>query len=176
MSLSSYFFSSSVKKSAGLFPPRSKPYFGSLFALRCIVLGVCLSQPLQAALVNVSMDPVANPLQTPSGEIVPDGTSLFVVSFRSTENAFYTALRSASTASALVNVFSNELTFFNTNPVLKGNYDFDISRGWSSEGGAQVEVTTTNTANTPLYLLFSSSTNPFISTAFFLLLRNRSTS
>jgi hypothetical protein len=147
-------------------------FFGcSLFFLPLLLT------PLRAAVVNVSINPETSPLQTPSGNIVPDGTALFVVSYKTTQDAFFTALRGASSAADLVAVFSNQLQFFNSTPFLKGDYGTyenpDI--GWSSEGGAIAEITPTTTSNLPIFMLLSSSSNPLDSTANFLLLKSRGT-
>jgi len=136
-----------------------------------------LLTPLRAAVVNVSIDPAVNPIQTPSAAIIPDGTALFVVSYNTTQDAFFTALRGASSASDLVTVFSNQLKFFNAVPFLKGDYatydNPDI--GWSSEGGATAQIDATTTSNLPIFALFSSSINPFDSGANFLLVKSRGT-
>ena len=148
------------------------PFFGcSLFSL------LLLLTPLRAAVVNVSINPETSPLQTPSGTIVPDGTALFVVSYKTTQDAFFTALRGATTAADLVAVFSNQLQFFNSTPFLKGDYGTyeNPNIGWSSEGGASAEITPTTASNLPVFTLFSSSTNPFDPTASFILLKSRGT-
>lgn len=147
-------------------------FFGcSLFSL------LLLLTPLRAAVVNVSINPETSPLQTPSGNIVPDGTALFVVSYKTTQDAFFTALRGAISAADLVNVFSNQLQFFNSTPFSKGDYGTyeNPEIGWSSEGGAIAEITPTTTSNLPIFMLLSSSTNPLDSTANFLLLKSRGT-
>ena len=136
-----------------------------------------LHSTLQAEVVNVLIDPTVNPIQTSSGGIVPDGTALFVVSYKTTQVDFFTALRGATTASDLVNVFSNQLKFFNTNPFVKpdyGTYD-DPAIGWTSEGGAAAEITPTTTSNLPIFVLFSSTINPFDSLGNFLLVKSRGT-
>jgi hypothetical protein len=127
--------------------------------------------------VNVLIDPTVNPVQTTSGGIVPDGTALFVVSYKTTQVDFFTALSGATTASDLVNVFSNQLKFFNTNPFVKpdyGTYD-DPSIGWTSEGGAAAEISPTTTSNLPIFVLFSSTIDPFDSAGNFLLVKSRGT-
>jgi len=132
----------------------SRDGLGSLLLLGCFLLFLT---PLRAAVVNVIIDPASNPIQTPSGEIVPDGTALFVVSYKTTQDAFFTALRGASFASDLVTVFSNQLKFFNSTPFFKGDYGTyenpDI--GWSLEGGAIAEITPTTSSNLPIFTLFS---------------------
>ena len=147
-------------------------FFGcSFFSL------LLLLTPLQAAVVNVIINPETNPIQTPSGNIVPEGTALFIVSYKTTQDAFFTALQGASTAADLVSVFSNQLQFFNSTPFLKGDYGTyeNPEFGWSSEGGAIAEITPTTTSNLPVFTLFSSSTNPFDPTANFILLKSRGT-
>jgi len=147
-------------------------FFGCSFFFLLLLL-----TPLQAAVVNVIINPETNPIQTPSGNIVPDGTALFVVSYKTTQDAFFTALRGASTAADLVAVFSNQLQFFNSTPFLKGDYGTyeNPEIGWSSEGGAIAETTPTTTSDLPVFTLFSSSTNPFDPTANFILLKSRGT-
>ena len=126
----------------------------------------------QGASVNIGIFPDSNPILTSSTEsvVIPDGTALFVVSYKTTQDNLFSALRSASTASQLANVFSNQLTFFSPAPVLKGTFNEETLRGWGSEGGAAVEVNTTNAVNVPIFLLLSSSSNPFSTTADFLLI------
>ena len=146
-------------------------FFGcSLFFL------LLLLTPLRAAVVNVGIEPAFNPLQTPSAATIPDGTALFVVSYKTTQEAFFTALRGASSSADLVAVFSNQLQFFNSTPFLKGDYgtyEENTEIGWNSEGGAIAEITPTTTSNLPIFTLFSSSTDPFNSNANFLLLKSR---
>jgi hypothetical protein len=145
-------------------------FFGCSFLL-------LLLTPLRAAVVNVSIDPAVNPIQTPSAAIIPDGTALFVVSYKTTQDAFFSALRGASSAADLVTVFSNQLKFFNSTPFLKGDYGTyeNPEIGWSSEGGAVAEITPTTTSNLPIFTLFSSSTDPSDVAANFLLLKSRGT-
>ena len=156
---------------------QSRAGLDSLFFGCSLFFLLLLLTPLRAAVVNVSINPQTSPLQTPSGNIVPDGTALFVVSYKTTQDAFFTALRGAISAADLVNVFSNQLQFFNSTPFLKGDYGTyenpDI--GWSSEGGAIAEITPTTTSNLPIFMLLSSSSNPLDSTANFLLLKSRGT-
>ena len=146
----------------------------SLFLFGCFLL---LLTPLRAAVVNVSIDPAVNPVQTPSTAIIPDGTALFVVSYKTTQDAFFTALRGAASSADLATVFSSQLKFFNSTPFLKGDYGTyenpDI--GWSSEGGAIAEISPTTTSNLPIFTLFSSSANPFDSNANFILVKSRGT-
>ncbi|NBT48474.1 MAG: hypothetical protein EBT07_11795, partial [Actinobacteria bacterium] len=146
-------------------------------AVSCMVCCSFLQSVATAATVNVSIDPAVNPIQVAgtTGNSIPDGTALFVVSYKTTQDAFFTALRGASSASDLVTVFSNQLKFFNAVPFLKGAYDVDSAIGWSSEGGAITQVDTTTTSNLPIFALFSSSTNPFDSGADFLLVKSRGT-
>ena len=127
--------------------------------------------------MNVLIDPTVNPVQTPSGSIVPDGTALFVVSYKNNQVDFFTALRGASSSADLVAVFSNQLQFFNSTPFLKGDYGTydDPAIGWTSEGGAAAEILPTTTSNLPIFVLFSSTINPFDSLGNFLLVKSRGT-
>jgi hypothetical protein len=156
---------------------QSRTRLDSLFSGCSLFSLLLLLTPLRAAVVNVSINPETSPLQTHSGSIVPDGTALFVVSYKTTQDAFFTALRGANTAADLVAVFSNQLQFFNSTPFLKGDYGTyeNPNIGWSSEGGATAEITPTTTSNLPVFTLFSSSTNPFDPTASFILLKSRGT-
>ena len=150
-------------------------------AVSCMVCCSFLQSVATAATVNVNIDPAENPIQVAgtTGNSIPDGTALFVVSYKTTQDAFFTALRGASSASDLVTVFSNQLKFFNAVPFLKGDYQVDeetgSASGWRSEGGAITQVDTTTTSNLPIFALFSSSTNPFDSGADFLLVKSRGT-
>ena len=142
-----------------------------------VVTSLCfLFSTAPAATVNVGLVP-EYPIQATSSVAVTDGTALFIVSYKTTQEAFFTALRGANSADALVSVFRNELQFFNSTPFLKGDYGTyenpDI--GWSSGGGAIAEITPTTTSLLPIFALFSSSTN-LVSTASFLLVRSRATS
>ena len=119
-------------------PPPSFPdsghfkiYMSLLFSTRKWLAGAVLGTSIifpalgHAATVNVGIDPELNPIlsgSTPS-VVIPDGTALFVVSYKSTQNNLFSALGSASTATDLVNVFSNQLAFFNPVPVQKGTVD-----------------------------------------------------
>jgi hypothetical protein len=125
-----------------------------------------------AATINVAIDPTINPIQGITGDSAPDGTALFVVSYKTTQDAFFTALRGASSAADLVAVFSNQLNFFNSTPIQKGTYDEALMVGWQSDAGAAISTTTTTTQNLPIFGLFSSSTNPFDPTANFLLVKS----
>jgi len=156
---------------------RSRTGLDSLFFGCSTFFLLSLLTPLRAAVVNVTINPETNPIQTSSGNIVPDGTALFVVSYKTTQDDFFTALRGASSAAELVAVFSNQLQFFNSTPLFKGDYGTyeNPAIGWSSEGGASAEITKTLTSNLPIFALFSSSTIPFDSTASFLLVKSVST-
>ena len=136
-----------------------------------------LQSTLPAEVVNIQIDPTLNPIQTPSGGIVPDGTALFVVSYKTTQDAFFTALRGATTASDLVTVFSSQLKFFNPDPFVKPDYGTygNPEIGWTSEGGAAAEISPTTTSNLPIFVLFSSNINPFDPTGNFLLVKGRGT-
>ena len=144
-----------------------------------IVFGffLVLLTPLRAAVVNVIINPETNPVQTTSGNIVPDGTALFVVSYKTTQDAFFTALRGAASSADLATVFSTQLKFFNSTPFLKGDYGTyeNPEIGWSSEGGAIAEISPTTTSNLPIFTLFSSSANLFDANANFLLVKSRGT-
>jgi len=153
-----------------------------------ILSSLCfLHSTSQAATVNVGVLPETNPLQTPSGQTVPDGTSLFVVSYKATttEAAFFAALSTANSAADLVSVFSTQLQFFNSSTIQKGTYDEELIIGWASEGQAVVPTITDLDSNPltitrpsdnlPNFALFSSSTNPFDSNANFLLVKTRGT-
>ena len=156
---------------------QSRAGLDSLFFSCTLIFLLLPLTPLQAAVVNVSIDPSVNPIQNPSSAIIPDGTALFVVSYKTTQDAFFSALRGASSAADLVTVFSTQLKFFNSTPFLKGDYGTyenpDI--GWGSEGGAIAEITPTTTSNLPIFTLFSSSTDPSDVAANFLLLKSRGT-
>jgi len=156
---------------------QSRAGLDSLFFSCTLIFLLLLLTPLQAAVVNVSIDPAVNPIQTPSSAIIPDGTALFVVSYKTTQDAFFSALRGASSAADLVTVFSTQLKFFNSTPFLKGDYGTyeNPEIGWSSEGGAVAEITPTTTSNLPIFTLFSSSTDPSDVAANFLLLKSRGT-
>jgi len=156
---------------------QSRAGLDSLFFSCTLIFLLLLLTPLQAAVVNVSIDPAVNPIQTPSSAIIPDGTALFVVSYKTTQDAFFSALRGASSAADLVTVFSTQLKFFNSTPFLKGDYGTyeNPEIGWSSEGGAIAEISPTTTSNLPIFTLFSSSANPFDSNAIFLLVKSRGT-
>ena len=132
-----------------------------------------LNSTLLAEVVNVLIDPTVNPIQTPSGSIIPDGTALFVVSYKTTQDAFFTALRGASSAEDLVSVFSAQLQFFNPAPFVKPDYGTyeDPAIGWTPEGGAAAAISPTTTSNLPIFVLFSSTTNPFDSAGNFLLVK-----
>ena len=140
-----------------------------------------LSSTASAAVVNVQLLG-ENPIQNISGDEVPVGTALFVVSYNTTQNAFFTALRDANSAASLVSVFQNQLQFFNLNntPTVKGTgtqtdpEDNTTFRGWL-DGNPIVEVSTSRTPLLPIFALFSSSTNPFDPTASFLLAKTRGT-
>jgi len=143
-----------------------------------LLVSLCfLFSTASAAVVNVGVLPETNPLQTPSGETVPNGTSLFVVSYKTTQNDFFTALRGASSASDLVNVFRNQLQFFNATAIQKGTYDDELTIGWVSDGQPVVPTLTVPTPapNLPNFAMFSSSTDPFDSNADFLLVKTRGT-
>jgi len=143
-----------------------------------LLVSLCfLFSTASAAVVNVGVLPETNPLQTPSGETVPNGTSLFVVSYKNTQVDFFTALRGATTASDLVNVFRNQLQFFNATAIQKGTYDDELTIGWVSDGQPVVPTLTVPTPapNLPNFAMFSSSTDPFDSNANFLLVKTRGT-
>ena len=124
---------------------RPRTFFSRIAALSSLVCFTFLQSVSTAATVNVSIDSAVNAIQVAgtTGDSVPDGTALFVVSYKTTQDAFFTALRGASSASDLVAVFSNQLKFFNAVPFLKGDYGTydnpDI--GWSSEGGPLRKLT-----------------------------------
>ena len=148
-----------------------------------LVLGsLCfLSSTASAAVVNVQLLG-GNPIQDISGDEVPVGTALFVVSYKTNQDALFTALRAANSAASLVSVFQNQLQFFNLNntPTVKGTgtqtdpEDNTTFRGWL-DGNPIVEVSTSRTPLLPIFALFSSSTNPFDPTASFLLAKTRGT-
>lgn len=158
---------------------RPRTFFSRIAALSSLVCYTFLQSVSTAATVNVSIDSAVNAIQVPgtTGDSVPDGTALFVVSYKTTQDAFFTALRGASSASDLVAVFSNQLNFFNAVPFLKGDYGTyeDPTIGWNSEGGAITQVDPTTTSNLPIFALFSSSTNLLDSGADFLLVKSRGT-
>lgn len=145
-----------------------------------ILSSLCfLHSTSEAATVNVGI--VAdNPIQSTTGSVVPDGTALFVVSYKTTQDAFFTALRGATSAEDLVAVFSSQLQFFNSTTIQKGTYDQELQIGWryfdDNEGAAVSTLTVpTPTDNLPNFALFSSSTDPFDSTSNFLLVKTRGT-
>ena len=170
-------------------PIRSRNMNAPAFLRSLLILSsLCfLHSTSQAATVNVGVLPETNPLQTPSGQTVPDGTSLFVVSYKATttEAAFFAALSTANSAADLVSVFSTQLQFFNSSTIQKGTYDEELIIGWASEGQAVVPTITDLDSNPltitrpsdnlPNFALFSSSTNPFDSNANFLLVKTRGT-
>jgi len=154
---------------------RIASFYLSLCTVGCLSL-ILSSSEAAVSIVNVTIDPVLNPVQDTSGDVVPDGTALFVVSYKTNQDSFFTALRAANSADALVSVFQNQLNFFNSTPYVKpdfGTYE-NPDIGWSSEGGARAEITTTTTSNLPIFVLFSSSAYPFDSTASFLLVKSTS--
>jgi hypothetical protein len=122
-----------------------------------------------------------NPIQATSGEVVPQGTALFVVSYKTNQNAFFTALRAASSAAELVAVFSSQLQFFNSKNIQKDTLGDDGNKAWETGLNALVETITVlppaNTpvpSNLPIFALFSSSTNLYDSGVSFLLVKTRS--
>jgi hypothetical protein len=125
----------------------------------------------------------ACPVQATSGAEIPNGTSLFVVSYKSTQTAFFTALQGASSATDLVGVFSDHLQFFNSKNIQLNTEDADDYIAWQTGLNVLVETitvippgTTDNVpSNLPIFALFSSSTNPFDPTASFLLVKTKST-
>lgn len=147
-----------------------------------ILSSLCfLHSTASAVVVNVQLLG-ENPIQNISGDEVPEGTALFIVSYKTDQNAFFTALRDANSAASLVSVFQNQLQFFNLNntPTVKGTFtqpdlaDSSTFRGWDT-GNPIVDVSTSSTPLLPIFALFSSSTNPFDSNANFLLLKSRGT-
>ena len=156
---------------------RIASFYLALCTVGCLSLILSTSEAAVSQVI-VTIDPELYPVQNTSGGVVPDGTALFVVSYKTTQDAFFTALRGASSAADLVAVFSNQLQFFNSTPFLKGDYGTyeNSAIGWNSGGGAIAEVTTTTTSNLPIFVLFSSNQNPLNSTASFLLVKSVSTS
>ena len=147
-----------------------------------ILSSLCfLHSTASAVVVNVQLLG-ENPIQNISGDEVPVGTALFIVSYKTDQNAFFTALRDANSAASLVSVFQNQLQFFNLNntPTVKGTFtqpdpeDNSTFRGWDT-GNPIVEVSTSSTPLLPIFALFSSSTNPFEPSASFLLVKTRGT-
>ncbi|MCX6946402.1 MAG: hypothetical protein NTU87_00860 [Verrucomicrobia bacterium] len=156
---------------------RIASFYLALCTVGCLSLILSTSEAAVSQVI-VTIDPELYPVQNTSGDVVPDGTALFVVSYKTTQEAFFTALRGASSAADLIAVFSNQLKFFNSDPFLKGDYGTyeNSAIGWNSGGGAIAEVTTTTTSNLPIFVLFSSNQNPLNSTASFLLVKSVSTS
>jgi len=150
-----------------------------------LVLGsLCFLHSTSPAAVSVIVSfTEACPVQATSGEEIPNGTSLFVVSYKSTQTAFFTALQGASSATDLVGVFSDHLQFFNSKNIQLNTEDADDYIAWQTGLNVLVETitvippgTTDNVPpNLPIFALFSSSTNPFDPTASFLLVKTKST-